>query len=157
MSPGDRGWFGFEVVLGECGGSGGRRDELGAMLGSARARFSCEVRAGEDGFMGLVDGLAVGMAAVDLGVGRRVATDDVEALAGIEVMKSGGDSVSCGDVIFRLWAEDEGAMEMASRRLEDAVVITGDGFLPGSGGAVGLDGEAFGYSGEIIEEIGPAE
>ena len=113
---------------------GGRLGELEAMLGSARARFSCEVRAGRGGVMGLVDGLAVGMAAVDLGVGRRVASDDVEALAGIEVMKRGGESVSCGDVVFRLWAEDEGAMEMAFRRLEDAFVITGDGFLPGSGG-----------------------
>ncbi|PIE04060.1 MAG: thymidine phosphorylase, partial [Spirochaetales bacterium] len=102
---------------------GGDLKKMDAADGTARARFSQELKAEQAGFIGSIDAFAVGMAGVALGVGRNKASDNVEALAGIEMLKKTGSSVSGGEVLMRLWAEDKEKLSAAAKRLEGAVSI----------------------------------
>ena len=102
---------------------GGRLAELDAMDGSARAKYSRDVKAAEAGFVTEIDAFAVGMAGVALGVGRDTAADPVEAMAGIEMIKKTGESVAAGDTLMKLWAEDEARLEAGALRLEGSVCI----------------------------------
>lgn len=102
---------------------GGRLSELDAMDGTARAAFSREMKSSDSGYVGEIDAFAVGMAGVDLGVGRDTAADPVEAMAGIELLKKTGEKVEPGDVLMRLWGEDEAKIDTALSRLQGSVVL----------------------------------
>lgn len=102
---------------------GGRLEELDAMKGSARAKFSRSILAQESGYVAGIDAFAVGMASVSLGVGRDTAADSVEALAGIELMKKTGEAVHAGEPVMRLWAEEEGRLDAGAAGLDSAVKI----------------------------------
>ena len=102
---------------------GGNLDELDSMCGKARAKYSREIVAESSGYVSEIDAFAVGMAGVSLGVGRDTAADPVEALAGIELLKKTGESVTGGDVLMRVWAEDEARLEAGVERLEGSVIV----------------------------------
>ncbi len=104
---------------------GGNLAELDAMDGRARAACSRDLTAVETGYVNEIDAFAVGMAGVDLGVGRDTAADPVEPMAGIELLKKTGDNVKIGDVLMRLWGEDEARLEAAIVRLHGSVDIAG--------------------------------
>ncbi len=96
---------------------GGRLDEMDAMLGSARARFSRDISAKNSGYISGMDALAVGTASVALGVGRDTAADPVDPLAGIEIVKKTGESVHAGETVMRLWANEEKRLDTAEDHL----------------------------------------
>ena len=102
---------------------GGRLDELDAMEGKGRAKYSREILAETAGYVSEIDAFAVGMAGVALGVGRDTAADPVEALAGIELLKKTGESVITGDVLMRVWAEDEDRLDAGVIRLDGSVTV----------------------------------
>ena len=102
---------------------GGSLDELYAMLGNARAKFSRNINAADSGYISSIDALAVGMAGAALGVGRDMATDSVEPLAGIEIIKKTGEAVLTGETVMCLWANDERRLDTAEVHLENAVTI----------------------------------
>ncbi|MCK5737465.1 MAG: thymidine phosphorylase, partial [Spirochaetaceae bacterium] len=102
---------------------GGRLDELDAMEGKGRAKYSREILAETAGYVSEIDAFAVGMAGVALGVGRDTAADPVEALAGIELLKKTGESVITGDVLMRVWAEDEDRLDAGVIRLDGSVSV----------------------------------
>jgi pyrimidine-nucleoside phosphorylase len=102
---------------------GGDVRRLEEMLDTAYARESRELAADAGGFVTGIDAFAVGMAGVELGVGRDKASDPVEPLAGIELLKKRGDAVKAGEPTMRLWGEDEARVAKALARLEGAVTI----------------------------------
>lgn len=102
---------------------GGKLSELDAMDGKARAEYSREIKASKSGYVTEIDAFAVGMAGVALGVGRDTAADPVEAMAGIELLKKTGDSVAPGDVLMRIWAEDESRLESGVSRLDASMTV----------------------------------
>jgi pyrimidine-nucleoside phosphorylase len=120
---------------------GGKLSELDAMVGKARAACTRELKAADSGFVSEIDAFAVGMAGVDLGVGRDTAADPVEAMAGIELLKKTGEQVTAGDTLMRLWGEDEARIDTAVSRLQDSVLI--DPVRPETRGSL------------ILEEIAP--
>jgi len=67
-----------------------------------------------------IDALAIGYAAVDLGAGRRKKEDPVDPTAGIVFNVSVGDTVEPGDVIARLYAQDESRIDAAQSAVIDA-------------------------------------
>ena len=79
----------------------GNPDELDALGGKCRARFSSEIRADSSVVLNSLDVFAVGGAAVLLGVGRETAADAVEPPAGIELLKKRGESVRPGEPLMR--------------------------------------------------------
>ncbi len=60
----------------------------------------------EDGFVTDVDALALGLAAMDLGAGRRTAEDAVDPGVGLELMAPPGTRVSPGSPLVRIHARD---------------------------------------------------
>lgn len=101
----------------------GRLDELDSMLGSARSAYSRDIKADRSGYVTGIDAFAVGMASVDLGVGRDTAADSVEALAGVEFFQKTGGKIASGEPLMRIYAEDEARLDAAEKRLEGAVAI----------------------------------
>ncbi|MCG8452315.1 MAG: thymidine phosphorylase [Spirochaetales bacterium] len=103
---------------------GGSLDEFDAMLGTARANYSVELNAESSGFVEGIDAFSVGMAGVALGVGRDTASDPVEPLAGIEVLKKIGEPVTAGEPLLRLWAEDKERLEAGLARIQSSVSLS---------------------------------
>jgi thymidine phosphorylase len=67
-----------------------------------RARETEVIRADQDGVVGQVDAMAVGLAAWRLGAGRARREDSVQAGAGVQLHARPGDRVRAGDPLFTL-------------------------------------------------------
>jgi pyrimidine-nucleoside phosphorylase len=91
-----------------------------------------EVRAERDGSVARLGALAVGIAALELGAGRRTKTDDVDHAVGIVCRAKRGDAVVAGDVLAEVHARtDQGADAAAAAvaaayEIGDAAARAGD-------------------------------
>jgi thymidine phosphorylase len=72
------------------------------------------VEAPADGTVVRLGALAVGLAAVDLGAGRRTKADPIDHGAGVVCHAKRGDRVSAGDVIAEIHAADDERAEAAA-------------------------------------------
>lgn len=68
----------------------------------------------------------IGMAALDLGAGRRTKEESVDPAVGIVFEKKVGDVVKVGEPIATLHYQDEASFERASARLERAITISAE-------------------------------
>ncbi|MCY3599114.1 MAG: thymidine phosphorylase [Gemmatimonadetes bacterium] len=66
----------------------------------------------------------VGLAAVELGAGRRRVEDAVDPRVGFEFHRRAGDRVSEGESLLTVHAADDASAAMAARRLTDAIRIS---------------------------------
>ncbi|MEM1025680.1 MAG: thymidine phosphorylase [Myxococcota bacterium] len=78
------------------------------------------LRAPASGFFAGCDGHEVGLAAMQLGAGRRRPEDVIDGLAGIDFEVSPGEEVSAGEVWARLFGRDETRFDAAEARLRAA-------------------------------------
>ena len=85
-----------------------------------------DVTAPRAGYVGLVDARAVGVAAVELGAGRRRMDDVIDPAVGFEVLVAVGDEVVVDQPLFRIHARSESDAERARSRLLDALELSGD-------------------------------
>lgn len=85
-----------------------------------------DVRAEADGVVTRMDARAVGVSAWRLGAGRTVASDTVQAAAGVRIHAKPGEPVHAGRRLFSLQTGDAERLPRAARALEDAVDITPD-------------------------------
>jgi thymidine phosphorylase len=85
------------------------------------------VKASATGVLTGLDALAVGVAAWRLGAGRARKEDPVSAVAGIEMHAKPGESVTEGQPLLTLHADDATRFERALEPLTDAVQISADG------------------------------
>jgi pyrimidine-nucleoside phosphorylase len=69
-----------------------------------------EVVAHRDGVVTRVDALAIGVAALELGAGRRTKEDDVDHAVGIVCRAKRGDAVSKGQLLAEVHARDEASV-----------------------------------------------
>lgn len=67
-----------------------------------------------------IDARTVGRAMVTLGAGRQTKEDDVDPLAGVELLVRAGESVSPGSPIARIWASTPDRIEAATDVLRSA-------------------------------------
>jgi pyrimidine-nucleoside phosphorylase len=77
-----------------------------------------EVDAG--GVVARVRALAVGVAALELGAGRRSKGDEIDHSVGLVLLKKRGDRVEPGEPIAEIHARDHASAEEAGRRVRDA-------------------------------------
>ncbi|ADD41065.1 pyrimidine-nucleoside phosphorylase [Stackebrandtia nassauensis DSM 44728] len=84
-----------------------------------------EVRAESDGVVARMDAYAVGVAAWRLGAGRARKSDPVSAGAGVEILKTVGETVSAGEPLLRLHTEDVSTFAAARTTLDGAIDIGG--------------------------------
>jgi pyrimidine-nucleoside phosphorylase len=76
-----------------------------------------EIRAPRAGYISSINSEDVGWAAVYLGGGREAASDTIDPAVGIEVVGFLGDQVQEGDIIARLYVNDETRLEEATQKL----------------------------------------
>ncbi len=66
-----------------------------------------EVRAKSSGYLNIVSNKHIGLACLVLGGGRQKSSDQIDPQVGIEVLKTHGDSVAVGEVLFKVYFNDE--------------------------------------------------
>ncbi len=103
---------------------GGDSKKLMTQYKIRRSEFVEELKAEEDAYISSIDAFAVGMAGVNLGVGRNKTTDDVCADAGCEILKKAGDKVNKGDVIMKVYSKDAKSLEPAMKLLKEAITYS---------------------------------
>jgi pyrimidine-nucleoside phosphorylase len=70
-----------------------------------------------------IGAVAVGMAALRLGAGRRTKDDEIDHAVGVRCLKKRGDEVVPGDALAEIHARDESAAETASAEVLAAYAI----------------------------------
>jgi pyrimidine-nucleoside phosphorylase len=73
-----------------------------------------------DGYVSKLDAMAVGLAALDLGAGRKNKGDPVDHAVGIVLHKKIGDSVGQGEDLYTIHAQSEESADFAQARLLEA-------------------------------------
>jgi pyrimidine-nucleoside phosphorylase len=84
----------------------GGSPELSALPTAAVVR---EVLAPREGIVTRLGALAVGVASLELGAGRRTKEDSIDHAAGVVCRKKRGDAVTAGDVLAEVHASDDAA------------------------------------------------
>jgi len=82
-----------------------------------------EWRSPADGFVRRADAYRIGVAAVELGAGRRRLEDEVDPAVGLELLARRGDEVARGQPIVRIHARSKEAAAAAAVRIEPAYEI----------------------------------
>jgi thymidine phosphorylase len=94
-----------------------------------------EVVAPRDGVVTRLGALAVGIAALELGAGRRTKEDEIDHSVGVLCRAKRGDEVVAGDVLAEIHARDESSAEagaaavLAAYELGDRHASRGRGIL----------------------------
>ncbi len=87
------------------------------------AEFVDVVGAAESGYVVRIEPRVIGRAIVEMGGGRRVKEDGVDAAVGLVITVNPGDRVEQGEPLASLYARDEAGLEVARRALREAVTI----------------------------------
>ena len=90
------------------------------------ARVVREVRARDDGYVTRVAALAVGLAAVRLGGGRRTKDEPIDHAVGVELVAAHGDRVARGDTLALVHARDDDSADAAVREVAAAYAVAAD-------------------------------
>ncbi|MBO5945369.1 MAG: thymidine phosphorylase, partial [Clostridia bacterium] len=86
-----------------------------------KAKYVYEIKSPCDGFIVHTDAEKIGLASVALGAGRATKDSVIDYSAGIILDKKTGDAVKTGDVIARLYANDESFFAEATKIMCDGV------------------------------------
>jgi pyrimidine-nucleoside phosphorylase len=86
-------------------------------------RHALEVTARRTGVITGMDTYQIGLATVELGCGRKKATDRLDPTAGIEILHKTGAAVSAGEPIFRCFGSDRERLAAGADLLQQAVQI----------------------------------
>jgi pyrimidine-nucleoside phosphorylase len=72
------------------------------------------VAAPRDGHVRSIGAVAIGMAALHLGAGRRTKDDDIDHAVGVRCLEKRGDTVTAGEPLAEIHAHDESSAEQAA-------------------------------------------
>jgi pyrimidine-nucleoside phosphorylase len=111
----------LELFMANIGRQGGDRERMLGLRGSWRSRHSFELRAPEPGFVAGIDAYQIGLAGVNLGVGRDKTTDPVYPDVGVIFEKKVGDRVAAGDRVCSVFGKDAASLAAARKLVEPAV------------------------------------
>jgi thymidine phosphorylase len=110
---------------------GGPRDVLAArFVPQPKAPVVMDVPAPRAGVLASVNTRELGLAVVDLGGGRRVAADAIDARVGLSRIVALGTRVSAGDALLRVHAATKAAAHAALERIGRAIVVADDAAVP---------------------------
>lgn len=76
-----------------------------------------------EGYIAATDCYEIGMAALELGAGRKTKEDAIDPLAGIVMLKQAGDAIDKGEPLAALHTSRQSAVDDALARMRKAVVI----------------------------------
>ena len=82
-----------------------------------QARFVCELRAPQDGYVADLDAREIGLTSMLLGGGRAKKGDVIDHAVGVVLQAKIGDWVEKGQPLMIVYANDEGKLAGAQQRL----------------------------------------
>ncbi|MDR3626263.1 MAG: thymidine phosphorylase, partial [Ignavibacteriaceae bacterium] len=88
------------------------------------SKFIDFVKADRNGYLSKTDSFKIGIAALELGAGRKTLDDKIDHKAGIIFRKKIGDSFKKGDVIAELHSSSEKKLELAKNIINQALEIS---------------------------------
>ena len=95
-----------------------------------KAQFHREVRAERAGYIAEVQARSMGEASVILGAGRSKKESQIDHSSGILVKIKVGEAVRAGDVLYILYANERGKLDLAHLYLQDAIKIVNRAVAP---------------------------
>ncbi len=113
----------YDLFIRNVKTQGGDVEKMLVLYGTFRAPVVRELVAGKDGFIGTIDAYKIGLAGVYLGVGRNKTTAPVQPDVGFIFERVKGAAVKKGDLVARVYARDEGAMNGAWSLIEASLRI----------------------------------
>jgi pyrimidine-nucleoside phosphorylase len=85
-----------------------------------------EVHAEDHGFIGSIGAVRIGLAALELGAGRRTKDDAIDHAVGVVCLKKRGDTVDRGEPLAEVHARDGAAAERAAAEVAAAYAVTAE-------------------------------
>lgn len=86
-----------------------------------KANFEADIIAKVDGYISNIDALEIGYTTIDIGAGRKIASDTVDFTAGIIFHKKVSDSVKEGEKVASVYGAKEGCVGEAAERVSNAI------------------------------------
>lgn len=83
-----------------------------------KAKYSYDILADDDGYISSMRTEEIGLASVILGAGRVSLDDSIDFSAGIEIYKKTGDEVAKGDVVARLYTNNESSIKETEKKFK---------------------------------------
>ncbi|MEE3312980.1 MAG: thymidine phosphorylase [Treponema sp.] len=115
----------MEKFLANIADQGGNPDDLLANQGKRRSKNHAELRASSDGYLN-VDAYKVGIACINLGVGRNKTSDAVDADSGLIFARRQGEFVRAGEKIMDVYAKDQSSLDSGMKSLAGAISYSGE-------------------------------
>ncbi len=113
----------YERFLAITAAHGGDPSVLEDPSGRGNAHYEVELHAERSGFVTHIATTRIGFAGITLRAGRRVMTDDIDALAGVRLTAKLGTEVGAGDPLCTLYAEDKSVLEDAAAQIASCFEI----------------------------------
>ena len=110
-----------ELFLANVKSQGGDPKKLLSLRGTYRSPHVATVTATQSGYLSRIDAWKVGIAGVSLGVGRNRTEDAVSPVAGVQLLRKGGEAVRLGEKVMTVWGKDEASLESALPLLREAL------------------------------------
>lgn len=91
-----------------------------------QSEFCIELTAWENGYIAALDAMKFGLASQHTGAGRERKEDDIDLSAGILLLKKRGDAVAEGEVICKLYGNNEEKLKKALEEIRIAIIISNE-------------------------------
>ena len=86
-----------------------------------KAPYSMAIKAPRDGYLAFADAEQIGLAAMQLGAGRKTKDDVIDMTAGIRMCRKVGEAVRVGETVAVLYTSNESRLADAEKRLVSAL------------------------------------
>ena len=103
----------MELFLSNVARQGGDVSKLGELRGMYRSKYVAELKAPASGYIASIDAWKIGLAGVQLGVGRNTTNDAVSPDVGFIFERVKGDQVVEGDIVARVYGKDKSCLDPA--------------------------------------------
>ncbi len=89
-----------------------------------KSKFSKEIKSKKNGYLSKIDNYQIGIAALELGAGRKTVKDKIDPKAGIIFNFKIGDKIYKDDVIAELFTDNKNSLKIAEEKIINALVFS---------------------------------
>ncbi|MBQ3604016.1 MAG: thymidine phosphorylase [Clostridia bacterium] len=114
----------FETLKACVAAHGGNTDYIDNPELFDSAKYTLEIKADCDGYITAMDSERIGNAACMLGAGRKTKEDSIDPAAGLEILAKTGSKVCKGDILAKLYTNDEKLFDAAANEYKAAITLS---------------------------------
>lgn len=89
-----------------------------------KTKFKEVIKSNSAGYLSYVNTYELGMAAIDLGAGRKTKDDNIDPKAGIIFNYKIGDTINKGVVLAELYSDSKSGIDAAKKRIQNSIKIS---------------------------------